>query len=72
MREWIAKIIEGVGYASALAAAGFWLHFIWSFDWGRFGSRSWGVWFFFAFFVGTMLVACAVGIFFDWIAKLFR
>lgn len=56
----LSKIIFVIGCAAALVAAGFWMHFIWSFDWGRFGSRSWGLWFFFAFAMGTLLVAIGV------------
>lgn len=69
MRRWIANIILGLGIVAALVAAGFWMHFIWSFEWGRFGSRSWGLWFFFAFVFGTGLVAVPVFLIFGLVAS---
>jgi len=70
MRKWIAIIILGIGCAAALVAAGFWIHFIWSFEWGRFGSRSWALWFFFALLLGAMLIGFAVIFVFGAIASL--
>jgi len=70
MRERLARVIFGTGVAAALVAAAFWMSFIWSFDWGHFGSRAWGLWFFFAFLIGTVLVALVVILFFGWISTL--
>jgi hypothetical protein len=71
MRKWIANIILGIGVAAALVAVGFWVHFIWSFEWGRFGSRSWGIWFFFVLLPGMALVGGAVIFVFVMISALF-
>lgn len=71
MRKWIADIILGLGCIAALVAAGFWMHFIWSFDWGRFGGRGWGLWFFFAFVTGGGVIAVTVFLIFGFIAGLF-
>jgi hypothetical protein len=70
MRGWIANIIIGLGVVAALVAAGFWMHFIWSFEWGRFGSRSWGLWFFFAFVMGSGLIVFSGIFIFMWISSL--
>ncbi len=66
----LSKIILVFGCAATLVAAGFWMSFILSFDWGRFGTRSWGLWFFFAFGAGTLLVSIAVFGIFAWILDL--
>ncbi len=70
MREWLAKIVLWTGLALALVVAGLWIGFIWSFDWGRFGSRAWGLWFFFAFLMGTMLVPLPVAFGAFWLSSL--
>jgi hypothetical protein len=70
MRKRIAEIIQMGGYVFALAAAVSWMYFIWSFDWGRFGTRSWGLWFFFVFAIGALLGAFAVFLVFFWISSL--
>ncbi len=46
------------------------MHFIWSFDWGHFGTRQWGMWFFFAFLFGSILVFFPLVLFFAWISEL--
>jgi hypothetical protein len=70
MRERIAKIIVGIGFAFGLTAAAFWIPFVWSFDWGHFGSRQWGLCFFFGFLLGTLIVSVSVVLFFVWISSL--
>src|SRR4051794_25776856 len=70
MRERIAEIIQIGSFVLALLAAVFWMYFIWSFDWGHFGGRSWGLWFFFAFLIGALLVGLAVILVLFWISSL--
>jgi hypothetical protein len=70
MRERLAKVVLWTGFALALAVAIGWVVFIWSLDWGRFGSRSWGLWFFFAFLMGTILVPLPVIFIFGWLSTL--
>ena len=41
-----------------------------TFDWGHFGGRSWGLWFFFVFLIGAPLVGLAVIFVFFWISSL--
>jgi len=70
MRERIAKIVLWIGLVLALVVAVLWAAFIWSFDWGRFGSRAWGLWFFFAFLMGTILVPLPVVFLSYWLSSL--
>jgi hypothetical protein len=70
MRKRIADIIQMGSFVFALGAAVFWMYFIWSFDWGHFGGRSWGLWFFFVFLIGALLVSFAVFLVFFWISSL--
>jgi hypothetical protein len=70
VRKRIAEILQMGSFVFALGAAAFWMYFIWSFDWGRFGGRSWGLWFFFVFLIGAGLVALAVILAFFWISSL--
>ncbi len=70
MRDTIAKIIGGVGVVLGLLAVGAWMWFIWSFDWGHFGSRQWGMFFFFGFVFGSILVFLPVALFFEWLSTL--
>jgi len=68
MRNAISGIFMGLGVVCALVAAGCWMYFIWSLDWGHFGSRAWGLWFFFVFLMGTMIIAVAAAAPFLWMA----
>lgn len=68
MRDFVAVLTVGLGGVLALAAIGFWMHFVWSFDWGHFGSRSWGFSFFVAFLMGSVLIGLAIFSSFFWLA----
>jgi len=69
MREWIAKGVATIGAIAAVAAAGLWAYFIWTSDWGRFGTRDWGLWLM-GFTTGTIVVFLAVGFVGFWLATL--
>ena len=70
LRKLIAVILQVGSLVFALGAAAFWMYFIWSFDWGHFGGRGWGLWFFFVFLIGSLLIAFAVFLVFFWISSL--
>jgi hypothetical protein len=72
MREFAAVLTVGLGGVLALGAVGFWMHFVWSFDWGHFGSRSWGFAFFFAFLLGSLLMGLAIFRSFFWLATVVK
>ena len=72
MRDKIAVVTAGLGCVLALAAVGFWMHFVWSFDWGHFGSRTWGFSFFVAFLFGSILIGLAILASFFWLATVVR
>jgi hypothetical protein len=72
MRDIIAVLTVGLGCVLALAAVGFWMHFVWSFDWGHFGSRSWGFAFFVAFLLGSFLIGLAIFALFFWLATVVK
>jgi hypothetical protein len=69
MRELIAKVVAVLGAICAFAVAGLWAHFIWTNDWGRFGTRGWGLWLM-GFTTGTILVFLLVGGVGMWIATI--
>jgi len=46
------------------------MHFVWSFDWGHFGSRNWGFAFFVAFLFGSIVIGVALVAFFIWLGSL--
>ena len=70
MRDNIAMATMGLGCVLALGAVGWWMHFVWSFDWGHFGSRNWGFAFFVAFLFGSIVIGVALVAFFIWLGSL--
>ena len=72
MRDFVAVLMVGLGGVLALVAIGFWMHFVWSFDWGHFGSRSWGFAFFVAFLLGSVLIGLATFASFFWLATVIK
>jgi hypothetical protein len=60
MRTLIAKSVAALGAICAAVAAGLWAYLMWTNDWGRFGSRGWGLWFM-GFSMGSIVVFLIVG-----------
>ena len=71
MLYWIAKIILWIGFALATLAAGYWVYFIWTVDWGPLRGRRWGLLYIFVLPVGIILVWTVVAAIFKWISDLY-
>jgi hypothetical protein len=68
MRSLIAKGVAWLGAICAVGLAGLWAFFMWTNDWGRFGSRGWGLWLM-GFTTGTIMVFLIVGFISFWVAS---
>ena len=72
MRDIVGVATVGLGCVLALATVGWWMHFVWSFDWGHFGSRNWGFAFFVAFLFGSILIGGAIVGAFCWLGTIIK
>jgi len=43
MRNFLSSALFGFAYVAGFLAVLWWGYFIWGFNWGHFGSRSWGL-----------------------------
>ena len=66
MRKILANIVFGGGMIASFALAGFWIYFMWSFDWGR--GRQWNL-ALVIFLFGTFAILILGGLFFSWLSE---
>ena len=55
MRNLLASVVAFAAVVAGIVLTGGWCYWIWSFDWGRFGSRGYGLWGM-AFYFGGVVV----------------